>query len=221
MSPIHDLSYPISSGMSTYPAAYHPSVEVLQLGFLETHGRESRRITIGTHAGTHIDAASHFIRGGRTIDAVPLDDLAGPARVIRFPDSPPGTRITASDLVRHLGDDRPTRLLVRYDWSRRWGSTEFYRDYPFLTPEACEVLVSRGLRLFGSDSPSPDDPLQSGPSCDPDSPNHKLLLGTGVSLVEYLTGLDAIEADVVQLVALPLRVAGGDGSPARVIAIER
>jgi kynurenine formamidase len=140
--------------------------------------------------------------------------------MIRFPNCAAGRAITSADLSAELAGSRPSRLVIRYDWSSHWGSDDFYSRYPYLTDDACRFIVDIGIRVLGGDAPSPDDPRQSGPSCDPDSPNHKLLLGAGVSLVEYLTNLAAITANEFELVALPLRVRGGDGAPARVIGIE-
>lgn len=206
--------------MSTYPAAYHPTVRVRRLGYLEKVGRESRELTLGTHSGTHVDAASHFIAGGRTIDRVDLAELTGPARLVTFPHLTGGSAIDADDLRRQLGSERVERVIMRTDWSRHWGSDRYYDDYPHLTADACRLLVELGVRVFGGDTPSVDDIQQSGPSCSPDSPNHKMLLAAGVSLIEYLTGLAALRAPTFVLVAAPLRILDGDGAPARVFAIE-
>ncbi len=215
-----DLTLPIHDGMSTYPAPYHPRVRVRQLGFIDQVGRESRELTLGTHSGTHVDAASHFIPGGRTIDQVDLADLVGSARLIVFPERSPGSGIGAGELRDQLGPGRFHRVVMRTDWSRNWGSDRYYLDYPYLTADACSLLLEIGVRLFASDTPSVDDPRQSGPSCSPDSPNHKVLLKSGVSLVEYLTGLDSLRTRQFTLVAAPLRIQAGDGAPARVFALE-
>lgn len=217
---IVDLTLPITDGMSTYPAAYHPRVRVRQLGSIEQVGRESRELSLGTHSGTHIDGASHFIPGGRSIDRVDLAELVGPARSIVFPDRSPGSAIGADEISKQLGGERVERVLMRTDWSRHWGSERYYQDYPYLTVQACELLVERGVRVFGADTPSVDDIRQSGPTCSPDSPNHKLLLAAGVSLLEYLTNLAGLRRREFTLVAAPLRVDNGDGAPARIFAIE-
>lgn len=215
-----DLTLPIHDGMSTYPAVYHPRVRVRQLGFIDQVGRESRELTLGTHSGTHVDAASHFIQGGRTIDQIDLADLVGSARLIVFPERSPGSGIGADELRDQLGPHRVDRIVMRTDWSRKWGSDRYYLDYPYLTADACSLLLEIGVRVLASDTPSVDDPRQSGPSCSPDSPNHKVLLESGVSLVEYLTGLDNLRTRQFALVAAPLRIQAGDGAPARVFALE-
>ncbi len=76
------------------------------------------------------------------------------------------------------------------------------------------------MRLIAMDTPSPDNPAHSRGAAK-DSPNHKVLLGAGVVLVEYLANLKAVTALEVDLIVMPLKLKGCDGSPARCVAIER
>jgi arylformamidase len=75
------------------------------------------------------------------------------------------------------------------------------------------------VKLLGMDSPSPDD-TRNGYGSGNDSPNHWTLLGAGVVIVEYLANLKRLRSRDVQLIALPLAVQGGDGAPARVVAVD-
>lgn len=97
---------------------------------------------------------------------------------------------------------------------------KFYNEYPFLSEHAAQWLVDLGVRLIAMDTPSPDNPSHSRGSAK-DSPNHKVLLGAGVVLVEYVANLKAISASSVELIVLPLKLKGADGSPVRCVAIER
>src|ERR1700730_7456200 len=81
---IIDLSLSIEEGMMTFPTSWHPVVEITILGRHGIEGRETRKLVLGTHIGTHADAPRHFIPNGRTIDEVPLDVLIGPATVADF-----------------------------------------------------------------------------------------------------------------------------------------
>ena len=101
----------------------------------------------------------------------------------------------------------------------RWGQIAFYKEHPYLSEEAAAWLVRRGVKLLGMDSPTPDDP-RSGPNNPQDSPNHQILLGAGVILVEYLCNLSALTQSEVELIVLPLKLKGADGSPVRCVAIE-
>ena len=75
---IVDLTYPIHEGMTTYPTHWHPVVEVTQLGRHGIENRETRKLVLGTHTGTHMDAPLHFIPGGNTIENLDLQKCVGP-----------------------------------------------------------------------------------------------------------------------------------------------
>jgi arylformamidase len=217
---IIDLSLPIEEGMMTFPTHWHPVVEITILGRHGIEGRETRKLVLGTHIGTHADAPRHFIPNGRTIDEIPLDVLIGPAIIADFGGCDPLQDIDVADLKQRLGENVPTRLILRTGWSRYFGNLKFYNEYPFLSENAAQWLVENGVKLIAMDTPSPDNPAHSRGTAK-DSPNHKMLLGAEVILVEYLTNLDAITSREVELVVLPLKLKGCDGSPVRCVAIER
>jgi arylformamidase len=217
---IIDLSLPIEEGMMTFPTHWHPVVEITILGRHGVEGRETRKLVLGTHIGTHADAPRHFIPNGRTIDEVPLDVLIGPATIADFTGCPPLHQIDTAQLKQKLGDKVPQRLILRTGWSAHFGNMKFYNEYPFLSEDAAQWLAERGVRLIAMDTPSPDNPAHSR-GTPKDSPNHKVLLGAGVILVEYLTNLNAITALEVELIVMPLKLKGCDGSPVRCVAIER
>jgi arylformamidase len=215
-----DLSHPLHEGMLTFPGLNHPRTEVTQLARHGVEGRATRRLVLGTHTGTHLDAPLHFIEGGGSIDQVPLSTLVGPAVVVDLGPAGPLEEISRERLAAAAGGRlRHPRVLLRFGWSQRFGRMDFYTESPFLARDACTWLVQQGAALVGMDVPSPDDP-RLGHGSEEDSPNHHILLGAGVILLEYLNDLERISAPEVFLAALPLRVRGADGAPARVIAIE-
>ena len=214
-----DLTFPIHEGMMTFPVAWHPRVEVTQLGRLSVEKRETRRLVLGTHTGTHCDAPRHFIPRGKTIDQITLDTLIGPAVLLNFSSVPKGREIQINDLKSQLGSRRPKRIILRFDWSKFWGKKNYYREHPFISEDAARWLVKRGVRLLAMDTPMPDNP-KNGKGTAKDSPNHKIFLGNGVVLVEYLCNLRAIKKSSVQLIVLPLKISGADGSPVRCVVIE-
>jgi acyl-coenzyme A synthetase/AMP-(fatty) acid ligase/kynurenine formamidase len=214
-----DLSHPLRTGMTTFPSPNHPPVEITQLANHADQGRATRRLVLGTHSGTHVDAPLHFIEGGAAVDALQLDALVGPAVVADLTPSDALEEVGVEQLRGALGRaPRHPRVLLRFDWDKRFDDPEeYYSCSPFLSLEACQWLVDQGVVLLGLDSASPDDP-RNGFGSGNDSPNHKVLLGAGVILLEYLAGLDQIGSEDAYLVALPLRVAGGDGAPTRAVA---
>lgn len=216
---IIDLTMTLREGIMTFPVHWHPVVEITQLGRFEVEGRETRKLVMGTHTGTHVDAPRHFVRGGRTIENTSLDLYYGPARVLDFSDLPDKFEITSSMIQDRVGADFPPRLLFRYDWERRLNNLEYYSHHPYLSEEACEWLVDHGIKLVGFDAPMPDDP-RNGRGSEKDSPNHSILLGAGVAILEYLVNLSQIPASTdFILSALPLKIESGDGAPVRAVAV--
>jgi kynurenine formamidase len=217
---IIDLSHPIHDGMPTFPVAWHPYVEVTQLGRHGIEARETRKIVLGTHTGTHVDAPLHFIPGGSSVDALPLELLTGPARLV---DLAPWTEKQAFDaafLARALGDEAPVpRLVLRTGFSRFWGTLPYFTRNPFLTADAAQFLIDRGVRLLGMDLPQIDS-ADHGRGCSPDSPNHRIMLGQGCHFVENLTNLEQLRGPVFEWIVAPLPLRGGDGATCRSLAIE-
>jgi len=212
-----DLTLPIHVGMATFPVHWHPVVEITQLGRHGIENRETRKVVLGTHTGTHCDAPLHFIEGGAPVDQLPLDLLIGEASVLDFSHCEPATEIGVTELMTKLGDRKPERIIFRYDWSQYFGTMKYYSDLPYLSEEAAQWLVGRGVRLVAMDTPMPDNPKNGRNSCN-DSPNHKTLLGNGVVIVEYLCNLDQLPEGDVHLIVLPLKIVGADGSPVRCVA---
>lgn len=204
----------------TFPTHWHPVVEISILGRHGVEGRETRKLVLGTHIGTHADAPRHFIPQGKGIDQVPLDVLVGPAQVLNFTPCQPLQVIDIPHLETKLGGRSPARIVLRTDWSEYFGQMPFYTQYPFLSENAAKWLVGKGVRLIAMDTPSPDNPAHSRGTAK-DSPNHQVLLGAGVVLVEYVCNVKALASSEVELVVLPLKLKDCDGSPVRCIAIER
>ena len=217
---IIDLSLSIEEGMMTFPSHWHPVVEITILGRHGIEGRETRKLVLGTHIGTHADAPRHFIPNGKSIDEVPLDVLIGPATVADFTGCRTLQEFDIADLKQKLGEKVPPRLILRTGWSEYFGNMKFYNEYPYLSEDAAQWLVDKGVRLIAMDTPSPDNPAHSR-GTPKDSPNHKVLLGAGVVLVEYVANLKALTKSEVELIVMPLKLKGCDGSPARCVAIER
>ena len=213
-----DISMTLREGMMTFPVAWHPSVEVTQLGRFEVEGRETRKITLGTHTGTHVDAPRHFVPGGKTIEHVDLDKFFGKAMLLDFTDLPDKAEISSDMIKAKLGSSDIKFLIFRFDWDERLDSLKYYSEHPYLSEEAAQYLVDRGTVLVGFDSPMPDNP-QNGRGSGNDSPNHTILLGGEVVILEYLCNLKQIDSKEFVLSAFPLKIKDGDGAPVRAVAI--
>lgn len=217
---IIDLSMCIEEGMQTFSAHWHPLVEITQLGRHGIENRETRKITMGTHTGTHIDAPRHFIANGETVDEIKLDQLVGPASVVNLSQFPNFHEITKEELKNMVARLPITRLICRFDWDQKaLGTRAYYSDHAYFSEEACQWLVDNGCQLLALDTPQPDNP-KNGCSSKNDAPNHKILLGNNVIIVEYLVNIKEIKKSQVELVVAPLKIKEGDGAPARCFAIE-
>jgi arylformamidase len=203
-----DVSVPIRSGMVIWPG--NPGVDVERTQSLERGDPCTlTRLSLGAHSGTHVDAPVHFIAGGSGVDRVPLGKLIGPAFVLDLGDV---------DHVRaeHLGRvdvPRGGRLLFKTGNSKRWKETGFFSRYAYLSLEAAEVLVKRGIGTVGIDYLSIGDAAHGGET-------HRVLLEANVCVIEGLD-LSSIDEGWHDFACLPIRVEGSDGAPARAILRRR
>ena len=165
-------------------------------------------LSMSCHAGTHVDAPAHFLAGGTGVDALLLDVLIGPAWVVRFGGRGP---LTASMFDEAAIPTGTARLLIRSDNSDRVVEA-FDPDFVALAPDAGAWLLDHGIRLVGIDGPS----IEAYDA--PGDPVHRALLAAGVIIVESLALAD-VAPGVYELTCLPLRIAGCDGAPARVVLV--
>lgn len=200
-----DVSVPLVEGMLTYPG--NPEFRFEPVKRIAEGGSSNvSRLSMGTHAGTHVDAPRHFFDDGRGVQELPLELLVGPARVLAFEG---GGGIGRTDLERELVDG-DVRVLLRTTNSALWSRAEFDRRYAYLAADGAEYLVERGVGLVGIDYLSIEQFKKPG------APAHRVLLSAGVVIVEGLN-LSAIPPGRCEMYCLPLPVGGADGAPARVV----
>jgi arylformamidase len=200
-----DVSVPLAAATPTYPG--NPEFE-LQPVKRVAEGASSNvsRLVMGTHTGTHVDAPRHFFDDGPGSDALALDLLIGRVRVV---DLPRRGGISAEDLEA-AGLREDLRVLFRTPNSALWNGAEFRQDYTHLTEGGARYLVDQGVKLVGIDYLSVEQFKKPG------APAHRALLSHGVVIIEGLN-LSEVEAGMYELYCLPLRIAGADGAPARVV----
>lgn len=215
---IIDCTMLIEEGMQTFPTHWHPMVEICQLGRHGLENRETRKVVLGTHTGTHIDAPRHFIKNGKTIDSILLDQTVGPAECVDLSDLPPRTEVTVDILRARLQGPVPERLVCYYGWDDKLGTNDYYSECPFLSKDLASWLVESGCLMVAMDTPMPDNP-KNGRGAKEDSPVHKILLGAGVLIVEYLVNLEPLAGKEFLFCVAPLKIASGDGAPVRAFAI--
>jgi kynurenine formamidase len=204
-----DLTHPLYDAMPVWPG--DRPVQVNDEMTMERDGCSVQRLEMGNHVGTHIDAPSHFLPSGCTVDQISLHSFVGRARLVSLPKEP-GQTITRQDLENTQGlAGSVKRFILRTGWDVYFASPGFYVDFPVLTREASEYLASLDILLLGMDTPSPS------PIDDPGQAIHKTLLGAGTVLVESLTNLHHLPAGDIDICILPMPLHGASGAPCRAI----
>lgn len=218
--PSYDLSHAIADGMPVYPG--DPPVAIDRLATIEADGYRQTALGIDTHTGTHIDAPAHMIADGRRLDEFPVETFRFAARRVDCTGLDPRTEIGVDELTTGIDGDLSAAvdlLVVQTGWDDQW-KTERYFAHPFLSTEAADWLIDRGLHV-GIDTPNVDaTPTTSAADDEPAGyPVHRRMLGDGRLLVENLRGLTRLP-DRFELHGYPLSIQdAGDGAPVRAVGI--
>ncbi|MCM3658801.1 cyclase family protein [Agromyces mediolanus] len=203
--------------MRVYPG--DPEVVIEPALHLDRDGVDVARLHLGSHTGTHLDAPSHTVAGGRTTGGIGLDELVGDALVVHLDGLVAGQRYGLPELERALGGTLPERVppivILDTGWAERFDTDEAL-DHPALDPAAAAELVRRGLHVLAVDTLSPDP--SSGESAAAAFPVHEVVLGDDRLIVENLCGLGGLP-ERVRVGFFPLRV-DLDGAPVRAVAFD-
>jgi arylformamidase len=206
-----DISLPLTPDLPVWPGDDDVSVQPLsRIANGDDTNVTSLKFT--SHVGTHVDAPWHFIDEGAKLNDLPIDRWIGPCLVIAIPDD--AARIEVEHLEAVEIPEGIERLLFRTSNSAHWrpGKLKFEEDYVAVAPAAARWIVDHGIRLVGIDY------LSIELFDDAANETHRTLLGNDVLVIEGLN-LAGIEPGPYQLICLPLRLAAGDGAPARVVLI--
>jgi kynurenine formamidase len=206
---IVDLSHHYADDMPLYPGLPSPSFH--DFAKLERDGYAMSEYHLLNHIGTHVDAPSHQIAGGATLDEIPLESLVTDAVTLDLSAREPGA-IGWSELEPLVADlHEGDWLFVYSDNGRNWGADDYWTGWSYPDADASRGLIERGIVGIGFD----------GPSADPVDTEtfvlHKVWLGAGRMILENLTNLGLLPARA-QVVVAPLKVRAANGAPARVLA---
>jgi arylformamidase len=205
---IIDLTHKLRNNLPVFPGTIEPSF--VQVNTIEKDGFAELNMTMSTHTGTHMDAPSHIIAGGKSLDQLTLERFIGKAMVIDC------TQVNSlsleflqskEDKIKHVDF-----VLFYTGWQHKWDTSNYLEDFPTLTTEAVEWLLRFHLKGLGFDAISPDK------VSDPALPNHHLLLGNEVLIIENLINLDQLIDQSFEFNCIPLHIKNTDGSPVRAFA---
>jgi len=178
-----------------------------------------RGVHMRLHAGSHIDAPSHMIKGGKELHELELGRFIGPAVVADLRHVDPKEAIRAEDFDKGVGKviQPGDRLLLRTDINKDYdGSAEWMARAPYLGDDAVAWCAERAVSIVGFDFYHANEP---GPM-DPENCTTRKLLQRGIITMPYLTNLWAITKPRVTLIALPLKMKNVEASPIRAVVIE-
>ena len=191
------------------------------------------KLTMNEHTGTHFDAPSHWVSGkdvpNGDVDEIDPSVFVGPVVVIDCSDGAAKDddyELTPEVILaweaEHGVIPADTWVLMRTDWSKRSGAAylNMAQDGPHSpgpTPDAVRLLLDRDIRGFGTETVGTD--AGQGSHYVPPYPAHYLLHGAGEFGLQCLRNLDALPPTGALLIAPPLKIKGGTGSPLRVLAM--
>ena len=209
MSRVVDLTLPLASG--------ERGIKIEQIRRLETDGWNATTLNLYSHCGTHMDAPVHFGVNTDSIDTLGVDKLISPAWVVDVRPIAPRALIE----VKHIGVlverlEAGDGLLICTGWSEYYGQERYRNELPRISEELAHWCVEKKVRILGVEPPSVADINNSQEL----TTVHRILFEGSVIVVEGLANLAALTKPKVTFIALPLKITGGDGSPARAIAVE-
>lgn len=176
--------------------------------------------------GTHMDAPSHFIPGGKSISDIPIENLIVPACVIDVSmQASENYMVSEKDLSSYekTFTKIPKNSLVIFytGWSKHWHEPSKYRNpdqngvvrFPGVSAKVAEILMEREIAGIGIDTLSPD-------GSDMSFPVHHIILGAGRYIIENLCHCEKLPPQGSYVIALPLKVQEGTESAMRVVGIK-
>lgn len=203
-SAIYDITIPVRETLAVWPG---DTPYRFVLGWKMSDGASVNvgAVTMSVHTGTHADAPFHFLPNGAAVDVLDPAVYIGAAAVVdaaRWSETIP---IAAFETVD--GSQTPRVLVKTGAWTNH---AEFPETVPVIAPDVPEFLAARGVVLLGTDVPSVDA-INSKTL-----PNHHALAEREIHILESLD-LREVPPGNYELIALPLRLVGADGSPVRAI----
>jgi kynurenine formamidase len=191
-----------------------PDPEIASHATVTHDGVSVQCVNFPTHVGTHVDAPSHIISSGATVDEYSLSQLTGEGVVIGV-DVNESRAINRTDLRGVEALREGDAVLLSFEWASFAGTTQYHR-YPWCSTDLADWLLKYKCRLLGMDTLSPDEPRASRDSTTVQYPVHRRFLSQDVPIVENLADPSALIGERVEVVCAPLHLCGGDGAPCRV-----
>ncbi|HEX9343315.1 MAG TPA: cyclase family protein [Actinomycetota bacterium] len=222
-----DLSQEIYTGMYVYPGHLktvvfdHASHEETSERFEGGFSFQTTGLLVNDNGPTHVDSFSHLDPDpeAASIDQMPLELFYGDAICLDVSACRPRTDVEPAQLEAALEisglELRRGDILLLYTatWNRYHGTREYLTSFPGLGAAGSQWLVDRGVKTFGVDSPTPDNPTSRSYPC------HMMCRAEHITHYENLANLDKVSGRRFTFAGFPLRIRGGHGGPTRAVAL--
>lgn len=200
-----DLTHVIHEDMQVFPGTEPPRLTVGNT--IEKDGFRETALFLYSHTGTHMDTPAHMLEGAAELDKLPVSTFCGKAAVI-----PCKGQITMAEINAYRDmADKAEFIIFHTGQDALWGKEEYF-DAPVPEAEVIQYAIDTGKKGVGIDCMSVD-PM------DWPMPNHFMLFGAGMVIVENLCNLGEASGRMVDFFALPLKYRDSDGAPVRAVAI--
>ncbi len=217
-----DLTHTLHADIPSWSGGcgFHHEV---QLDYDACKGEDKFRVMkIRMHAGvgTHMDAPSHGVAGGKCVHSFDVNELCMPCVVIDVSQKMHERySLLVEDIEmfekQHGQIAAGVGVLVYTGWSQYWNDPIHYINkhiFPSILADAAQLLHDKGVMALGIDTISPDRPEDGFPV-------HRLFLGAGKFLIENAANLKEMPAIGAYMMALPLKVKDGTEAPLRLVGL--
>jgi arylformamidase len=220
---IIDLSHKIHDGLTTHPS--HPRIVINDFvihSFTAPRykppckGFATKQLLISDHAGTHVDAPTHFHLESESIDEQHLSKFCGEAILLdvssKDAQQPVNLQLVKETLKKDQLEVREGDIALIRAWHGKWDDSDFH-SVKGLAIDAARWLREQGVKAVGTDLGNIED------NADMTRCVHMFLLGEKVPIYENLANLSALPVKRFLFAGFPLFLKGCTGSPVRAVAL--
>ena len=213
---VFDLTHYMNNEMPVFPGTGRPHFAIVNT--YETDGFQETMMKMTTHTGTHMDAPRHLYADRTSMEQFPISQFIGKALVIDVRDLNEGDAITLERITRYGAKaEEADFLLFNLGWDQKWGTDDYFGDYPCLDEEALDYIIAGDYKGIGFDVIGLD------PVKDVELVRHnKLFKEKDILNIENLRGLDELVDEfgdeLINFSCFPLKLTECDGSPIRAVA---
>ena len=206
---LYDITLTMHDKLPYFPG--ERGFEIFPMKHIETDGANVSYIVSNLHTGTHIDTPIHFVAGGSDAETVSLEKFYGKAKVFALDCDEKVDPCHVEHLPVEPGDIVVLNILKNNALMK---CDTFRTDYAYLTAEAAQILVDKGAKAVGIN-------FFAIAQCTPttDKTSHHILLENDVVIMEGLD-LTHVPEGTYTMFCLPLKIAGGNGSPVRAVLFD-